>query len=108
MDSEKKQEFDQEQRAAFAGQFRRHHRFQIFIVLGGILFYFVHFVVILSAGAYEESWGYGLLVLFGAGLVCWRSAWKHNRCPACDHFFGLRPPTRTQAFCAACGSRLTG
>ena len=106
MGPEKKQEFDPAQRAAFALQFRRHHRFQIVVLLGGILFYAVHGVVVLSAGTWEESWGYGTLGLFGCGLMYWGSAAKHNRCPACDHFFGWRPPTRTRNFCAACGSHL--
>ena len=106
MDPEKKQDFDQGQRAEFARQLRRHRRFQILSALGGTFVYAVHGVVVLSAGTYEESWGYGLLPLFGGGLMCWRSAWQHNRCPACDHFFGRGLPTRTRKICPACGSQL--
>ena len=106
MDPEKKQDFDQEQRAEFARQFRRHHRFQIFILLGGILLYMIHGVVVLSAGIWDESWGYGLIPLFGGTLLFWSSSLKHNRCPACDHLFGRGPPTRTRKFCSACGSQL--
>ncbi len=108
MDPETKQHFDQEQRAAFERRFRRHHRFQIFSLVGGLVFYFVHMVYALSADIWDESWGYGLLPLFGGALMFLNSARTHNRCPACDHFFGRGLPTRTRKICPACGSQLIG
>ena len=106
MGPEKQQDFNQEQRAEFARQFRRHQRFQIFLLVGGILLYFVHMVYALSADIWDESWGYGLLPLFGGGVMYWSSAAKYNRCPACDHFFNRGMPTRTRKICPGCGSQL--